>query len=440
MISRTGSLIIGSSLHEVRNGLPEVPRHWAAKGRVMQSAWFSRLFFAVVAAMATSAVLSGTACTRWGKPGPVPPTLTPLSSIYVNASSGSDTTGNGSSSKPYKTFTKAMAVVAASKSFARSGVTIFLASGNYDTANGEKFPIVVPTNVTISGANYGMGPPSGTFINGAGEDLIFESIVHARPRSAYATLEVVPPANINVNNVYVGASKLRLPSARAQYWSFDVLGTLNGSDSTFGAGIVSPSRNINGVLVAGGSLNCSSCQIRGNNFGIGALSVPMPSSSPSAPSITLSRAVSDSTIAAKVVDIVTDGSVNVTASNETFELASYAFQDSLAPILTSTIPGAVDFGGGTAGSTGGNVFIGARGTEMAIVRRSETIYALDDTWNPNQQLANRNGQYPRTITFGSGAAGKNVTILRNATGSTVTVGPAPVPTPSSSPTPTSSPT
>jgi hypothetical protein len=405
----------------------------------MQSAWCSRLFFAVVATMALSAVLSGTACTRWGKPGPVPPTVTPLSSIYVNPASGSDTTGNGSNSKPYRTLTKAVAVLASAKAFAQSGVTIFLAAGTYSTANGETFPIVVPTNVTISGTNYGRGPANGSFVDGVGEDKIFESAVHAGARTAYATLEAVPPANVNLGNLYVGASKLHLPNSRAAYWSFDVLGTLNGSNVELGAGIVPATRNANGVLV-GGSLNCSSCQIQGNTFGIGGLTVPIATASPVAPTITLTKAVVDSTVAAKIVDIITDGSVNVSATSETFELAKYAFEDSLAPVVGVPLRGTVDFGGGANGSTGGNSFIGARNTEIAIVRRSEVVSALDDTWNPNQQGANRNGQYPKTITFGSGAHGQNVTILHTASGSTVMVGPAPVPTPSTTPSPTSSPT
>ncbi|HEX3369310.1 MAG TPA: hypothetical protein VHS56_07040, partial [Candidatus Cybelea sp.] len=83
-------------------------------------------------------------------------------------------------------------------------------------------------------------------------------------------------------------------------------------------------------------------------------------------------------------------------------------------------------------------FIGAHITEIDVSRRSETIYALDDIWNPNQQQANRNSQYNHRIVFAAGASGKNVTIAKSATGSTVTVGPAvaPTPTPSPSPTPT----
>jgi hypothetical protein len=410
----------------------------------MLSAWLSRFFFAVVAAMAIAGIVSGTACTRWGQPGPVTPTVAPLTSLYVDPSTGSDTAGNGSSTKPYKSITKAVAVLAAAKSISSNGVTIFLASGDYNAANGEKFPIVVPTKVSIMGSNYGTGPKSGTFIDGIGEDRIFESLVHAPAHTAYATLEVVPPASINFTDVYVGASKLSLPSSRAAYFSLDLIGAMNASNSSFGAGIVTSLRNVNGVLVASGSFTCGSCAIRGNDFGVAALTVPLPTTSPSSgvPSITLMRATADSTIAAKIVDIITDGSANVTASGEAFELSKYAFEDSLAPIVPVPVRGTVDFGGGAVHSGGLNAFIGARNSEIAIVRGSETIVALDDFWNPNQQRANRNGQYTNEIIFGSGASGKNVTILGNAAGSTVTVGPAavPTPTPSGSPGPTPTPT
>ncbi|MGA7201931.1 MAG: hypothetical protein WBX26_08880, partial [Candidatus Cybelea sp.] len=91
----------------------------------MSRAWASRLFFSVVAAMGLAAVISGTACTRWGQPGAIPPSITPISSIFVNPVTGSDTSGNGTLAKPYKTFTKAVDVLAMSKSLS-SSVTINL--------------------------------------------------------------------------------------------------------------------------------------------------------------------------------------------------------------------------------------------------------------------------------------------------------------------------
>ncbi len=408
----------------------------------MYRVWFSRLFLTAVAASALAGIVGGTACTRWGQPGPITPTLAPLTSIFVSASSGSDATGNGSMSNPFKTLTKAVAVLVAAKSVSANGVTINLASGNYDAANGEKFPIVVPRSVTISGTNYGAGFKGGSFVDGFGEDTIFERIVHTAQHSVYTTLEVVPPASVSFGDAYVGATKVRLPSSRALYASVDVIGMLNGATASFGSGIVSRATNLNGMLVASGTLSCDSCQIRGNGFGIGALTVPLPTASPfsGVPSVTLTHSGrGDSTISASVVNILTDGSANVTVSGETFARQGYAYADTFAPVVPSTIRGAIDFGGGVASSPGGNDFIGARTTEIFVTRRNETVSALDDTWNPNQQRANRNGKYTHKITFGSGATGKNVSIVHSAVGSTVTVGPAPAPTPTPSTTPSGSP-
>jgi hypothetical protein len=418
----------------------------------MPSTWASRLYFAVIAVLAVAAFASGTACTRWGQPGPTPPTLAPLTAVFVNPILGSDSSGNGTSTKPYKTLTKAIAVVATAKRLAMNGVTITLAAGDYDVANGEKFPIVVPTDVSITGSNFGSGARNGSFLDGLGQDTLFEEVAHAPSRSAYTTFEIAPAVSVSLTGVYVGASQLKLPNSRATYWSVDVLGALNASVSGFGSGIISLSPNVSGAMVAGGSLTCGSCQITGNDFGIGALSVAVPTASPSASpsaypsstpgattSITLMHSSSDSTVFAKTADILTDGSVNVTASGEHFERSKYAFSDALEPIVFIPFRGAVDFGGGVAQSPGGNVFIGARVAEIYIDRRFELVSALDDTWNPRVQRANASGLYNRTIHFGSGTIGKNVTILHHANGSIVTVGPAPVPTPSPSSSPSTSP-
>jgi len=386
--------------------------------------------------------MTGTACTRWGHPGAVPPTLTPLSTIYVNPTTGSDSTGNGSSTSPYKTLTKAVTVLASSKSLSPSGVTIYLANGSYVAANGEIFPIVVPTGVTITGTNFGAGPSTGTFINGAGEDTLLEALLHLSPHSAYATLEVETSASVSITQLYVGASQLSLPSSRAEYSSLDDLGTISAGNSSFGAAVISKEPDVNGVIVPGGSFTCSSCVMHANDFGVGAFSVPVVTASPSSvvPSINLSHSTGPSAIAAKSVDIQTDGSADVTTSGETFERARYAYADNGPRFVLTTVRGAVDFGGGAANSSGGNVFIGARTSEILVTRRYETVAALGDYWNPREQGANRSGQYVRNVTFASGASGKNVTILRDALGSTVQVGPAPVPTPTPSVSPSISPT
>jgi hypothetical protein len=160
------------------------------------------------------------------------------------------------------------------------------------------------------------------------------------------------------------------------------------------------------------------------------------------PSISLSHAGTDSTVSAKLADIITDGSVDVTASEEHFEQSEYAFSDALHGIINVPGHGSIDFGGGAVKSAGGNTFLGARKSEIFIGRRSETAIALDDTWNVHQQGANGAGLYVRKITFHQGTAGKNVTVLKHAFGSTVIVGPAaaPTPTPTAYPSPTPTPT
>lgn len=372
----------------------------------MPLAWISRCFFALVAVLACALVLSGTACTRWGQPGPITPSIAPISSLYVNPATGSDSTGNGSTSKPYKTLTKAIVVLSNATSLSPSGVTIYLAGGDYTAANGEKFPIVVPTSVTIAGTGFGGGPRSGTFIDGFGEDTLLELLVHASRHSNYSTMDIAPGADVSMTDVYLGASQLRLPG-NAEYAAMDDVGTLSASTTALGAGIVSTQPAISGAIVPGGTFGCDSCLIRGNAYGVVALSVALPTTSPSPsaspygalPSITLTHAVQDSTISAKIADIITDGSVNVTASNERFERSDYAFSDALRGIVSTQMRGALDFGGGVAKSLGGNSFIGARISEIYLVRRFESVIALDDTWNARQQGANRSGFYDKTITF-----------------------------------------
>jgi hypothetical protein len=263
--------------------------------------------------------------------------------------------------------TKAVDVLTMSKSLSPNGVTINLSNGDYTAANGEKFPIVVPTAVTLTGMNFGTGPHTGTFIDGFGQDTIFEQLVHAPARSAYTTLEIAPGVSVSMSDIYVGASKLKLPGSRAAYWSLDVLGSLSAGLSNFGSGTVSKAPSVSGVLVTGGTLNCTSCEIQGNDFGIGAFSVTVPvstaypsatpstsptatpSGEPSLPSVTLTHSGGDSTIVAKAVDLLTDASVDVSVSGEVFERAKYAFEDSFPPIVSIPFNGTVDFGGGISG-------------------------------------------------------------------------------------------
>ncbi len=74
-----------------------------------------------------------------GPPGPAG-----ARTYAVDAVAGNDSTGDGTSSRPYRTITRGL-------QFATWGDTIQVAPGTYDAALGEAFPIYVRAGVTVSG-------------------------------------------------------------------------------------------------------------------------------------------------------------------------------------------------------------------------------------------------------------------------------------------------
>jgi parallel beta-helix repeat protein len=64
--------------------------------------------------------------------------------IYVNPNTGSDQNGNGSQDSPLKTITQALAV-------AQQNTVIRLATGTYNSASGEQFPLRLQPGVTLQG-------------------------------------------------------------------------------------------------------------------------------------------------------------------------------------------------------------------------------------------------------------------------------------------------
>jgi parallel beta-helix repeat protein len=92
-----------------------------------------------------------------------PPVLT--ADLYVNASTGNNSTGNGSSGNPWKTITYALGQVF------RSGHTIHIAAGTYNTSLGETFPIEIKNGVSLAGAGA-----STTIINADETNRVFNCI------------------------------------------------------------------------------------------------------------------------------------------------------------------------------------------------------------------------------------------------------------------------
>jgi Protein of unknown function (DUF1565) len=399
--------------------------------------WCVRGFFALLAVASIAGLLNTAACTRRGKSSDLPPTAPPLTTLNVNPKTGDDTTGNGSTDKPFKTLTKALAVV---KSSITTGLTVQLQPGAYTRASGEIFPIVIPTGVTIDGSGYGTGPlqPTAAFVSGFGEDLTFEQII-GQPSShkAYATLEVAPDVTgVQVNRLYIGAPALSI-SPSASYASVDGLGAFTAAHVTFAAATKSTLPHAGGVMLPGGSITCTGCALLGTGFALLAFSA-----NGFHPTATLNGQPSESIVGANV-GIYTDGTANVTSSFQTFQSKQYSYRDSFTAPVTSPVPSpllpSIDFGGGSTQSPGGNIFIAAHGitSEISIVTRNAQVFALANTWNPLTQGSNAHGQYPHMKVFGQGARGRNVTIAGYATASRLEVGPpappSPTPNPSFSP-------
>jgi hypothetical protein len=403
--------------------------------------WLTRAFFMLIGVIAVAGIVGGAACTRRGTSTPIPPTSTPLSTLNVNPKTGSDTTGDGSFAKPFKTLTKAIAVA---KNSTLQGLVIQLAAGVYGVASGETFPIIIPTGMTIDGTAYGLGFSKGSFINGAGEDTAYEKLVGVASGSAFATLEVAAGvSSVSLNNVYVGSSRVPFSSS-ATYAALDAIGSISASHSTFAADTAFTTHpKVAGIVVPSGNVGCTGCAILGGDHAVLAFTVP----NGSRPVVALGGQPTQGMIGGKI-GIGTDGTASVDASFQTFQSKQFGYQDSVTPLATpsgSQALGPVDFGNGLNLSPGGNSFIGANVTsEISVTLPQVLVYAQGDYWNPNTQGANAHGQYPKKFVFDAGASGRNVTIAAGAAGAGVTVGPIPPPTPtpvpSGSPSPSPSPT
>jgi hypothetical protein len=411
-----------------------------------------RVGFALLGSVALASVLGS--CTHRGTPAPIPSmTAVPTQrTVFVNAKSGSDTS-NGSQTTPYKTITRALKAVASPGPI--PVLDIEVASGDYNSANGEVFPLIVPsvTGLVINGSLYGRGVTKGSYIDGAGEDAAYEKTIGAAAGSFYTTIAIQSGAQVSVTGLYFGTSHPALPGL-AVYDSVDLLGQLTGTTASFNSPPTLGFTRLNGVLVAGGTFNCASCAVGGRGYAIAAFAIPSTtcggsSSSSGCPTLTLTGpAMTGQGAIGGPIGIRSDGSAIVTVSNQTFSSGLTAFSDDYPPLVSGIVPVQADFGQGEGSppSTGNNVFLGARTSEIALSLSGDGVVAFGDTWNPNIQGTNASGQFRADTIFSPGDSGRNVTIASSATGAKVHVGPFKQPTaspstsPSGSPSPSPSPT
>jgi Protein of unknown function (DUF1565) len=403
-----------------------------------------RVCFALLATLALASVLGS--CTRRGTPSPLPSgSGVPTSrTVYVNAKTGNDKS-NGSQTTPFKTVTRALVVAASPGPIPVTDIEI--ATGDYNAANGEKFPLQFPsaTTLTINGTRYGRGESKGTFIDGAGEDTAFEKIVDAQAGSYFTTMEFGTSASgINLTNLYVGVALPKLPIATTIYNALDVMGSVTATTAAFESATAREPR-LNGVLVPGGTFACTSCAIGGTGYAIAAFSLATSDcgTATQCPTLTLTGpATSGQGLIGGTTGIRTDGSAIVTVSNQTFSSSNIGFADDFPPILIGIVPVLVDLGQGpeSPNSTGGNVLLGALTTEISLTLAGDTVTAFGDTWNPNIQGTDASGQFKSDLIFGPGKHGRNVTVANAIAGARVKVGPFKHATPTPSTSPSTSPT
>ena len=334
------------------------------------------------------------ACAAFGRSSSTPAT-------------GSDTSGNGSQTKPYKTLTKAVDGVASAKSLSTTGVTIYLASGDYNAANGEKFPIVDSDQRKLPRPKlHGRVPTAERSLTASGRTRsskalctrLAQRVYHVRGRAGRDRL--AEPTSTS-------ARREAETSRLAAYWSVDVLGSLSG----YGCRLSAP-----------GSLSCAQrqrhdgCRRHANlqfvsnhaaiDFGIGASSVVAGSGGSLGASVVqltgeptpqhhAEHSSSDSTIAAKLRRHFTDGSVDVTVSGRTLRAArSTHFSDALDPVVAVAGHAARSISAAECRSRRAVTSSSGRTSRRSTSsRRFETVSALDDTWNPARARCERHGQY-----------------------------------------------
>jgi parallel beta-helix repeat protein len=88
-----------------------------------------------------------------------------FTTVYANATAGNDESGSGGYEKPVKSITRALALASAelagdapdhrsNSTQPPTGVTISVAAGVYDNANGEDFPLELTDNISIVGDDW----------------------------------------------------------------------------------------------------------------------------------------------------------------------------------------------------------------------------------------------------------------------------------------------
>jgi len=121
----------------------------------------SRVYHFFIISLRFVLILTGIAVASCGGGGGSSTPLNVVNATYVNSVSGSDISGTGAESNPYKTISHALAAPG-------RGPTIVLSPGEYNATSGETFPIVLPPGLIIRGSGTDISSGIYSRISGGG--------------------------------------------------------------------------------------------------------------------------------------------------------------------------------------------------------------------------------------------------------------------------------
>jgi hypothetical protein len=117
--------------------------------------------------------------------------------IHVNATTGSDATGTGLISRPVKSITRGL-------DLAEAELTVQVAAGIYDAANGEVFPISLPDSVSLVGEDW-----VNTVIRGHSQDANYFPAVEIRGEKSTLRKFTIEQGDVGAEEwniaIYVGS-------------------------------------------------------------------------------------------------------------------------------------------------------------------------------------------------------------------------------------------
>ncbi|TAJ14107.1 MAG: DUF1565 domain-containing protein, partial [Planctomycetota bacterium] len=123
----------------------------------------------------------------------------PAADVYVDAGLGSDTTGDGSQTTPWRTVTHALASVSG------PGMVVHVAPGLYDAALGEQFPLQIEGGVSIVGA----GVDATELRANPLVPVLFNWTVAVAPNTLLADM-TLSHGSVGVDTIYASPSLSRL--------------------------------------------------------------------------------------------------------------------------------------------------------------------------------------------------------------------------------------